>query len=155
MRSHIHYMKYQSRPWNYHFYIVKGLLRDQQKLPQLTMFQVIKAGYWVKFSTSNNHVSVELHRLWNCLCASILLPCMSFKWTWTDIHVTRGAVLKVRWCTLLRCGCMPLLGLRRVQVNVLDKFVGFPSSCSRVILFTKPKTISARPHWPCPSTTKI
>lgn len=34
-------------------------------------FQVILAGYWVKFSTSNNHVSGVLHRLRYCLCTRI------------------------------------------------------------------------------------
>jgi len=46
----------------------QSLLRDRQKLPRLTIFQVIPAGYWVKFSTSKDHVSDKPHRLRYCLC---------------------------------------------------------------------------------------
>jgi len=46
----------------------ESLLRDWQKLPRMTVFQVIPAGYWVKFSTSKDHVSDEPHRLRYCLC---------------------------------------------------------------------------------------
>jgi len=45
-----------------------SLLRGWQKLPRLTVFQVIPAGYWVKFSTSNDHASDKPHRLRYCLC---------------------------------------------------------------------------------------
>ena len=93
----------------------ESLFRDWQKLPRLTVFQVIQAGYWVKFSTSKNHVSVKLHRLWNCLCERILVVSMSLKWAWFNAHNTHGAILNPYWtystlrsitwlcCTLLAC----------------------------------------------------
>lgn len=50
------------------------------------------AGYWVKFSTSNNHVSGNLHWLWYCHCAKTdwhwdPVPIESFRRLWAD-----------RWC---------------------------------------------------------
>ncbi len=45
-----------------------SLLGDYQKLPLPTIFQVEWAGYWVKFSTSNNRTSDWPHWLRNCLC---------------------------------------------------------------------------------------
>lgn len=46
------------------------------------MFHFIVAGYWLKFSTSNNHTSGDPHWLWYCHCAKL-----NFTWesptTWT------------------------------------------------------------------------
>ena len=36
-----------------------------------TVFHVVITGYWDKFSISNNHASVEPHRLWYCHCAKL------------------------------------------------------------------------------------
>ncbi len=67
-----------------------GLRRGRQKLPKLTVFQAIQAGYWVKFSTSNDHASEEPHRLQYCLCERFEgrdLSCAPI-WTWNDRVVT-------------------------------------------------------------------
>ena len=50
-----------------------SLLGDFPKSPRPTIFQVVLAGYRLKFSTSKNHVSDQLHRLPCCLCVRILL----------------------------------------------------------------------------------
>ena len=44
-----------------------------QKLQMPTVFHVVIAGYWDKFSTSNNHTSVKPHWLWYCHCAKLTL----------------------------------------------------------------------------------
>ena len=41
------------------------------KLRMPTIFQVVSAGYWVKFSTSNNHASDKPHWLWYRHCAKL------------------------------------------------------------------------------------
>ena len=40
-------------------------------MPEPTIFQVASAGYWVKFSTSNNRASDKPHRLRYCHCAKL------------------------------------------------------------------------------------
>ena len=66
------------------------LSRGHQKLPQLTILQVSQAGYWVKFSTSNNHVSVKLHRLWYCLCTRMTIEPMCWMSTEDNTNVSYG-----------------------------------------------------------------
>ena len=48
----------------YFFYLfIFSLHRDRQKLPVLTIFQVITAGYWEMFSISNNRALDKPHCL--------------------------------------------------------------------------------------------
>lgn len=48
-----------------------SLRRDCQKLPMPTIFQVVMAGYWEKFSISNNRASDKPHWLRYCHCAKL------------------------------------------------------------------------------------
>ncbi len=71
-----------------------SLRRDCQKLPRLTVFQVIQAGYWVKFSTSNDHASDEPHSYniataKECQRGSRPLPC-----TYVDVDRQGGNKLQ-------------------------------------------------------------
>ena len=51
-----------------------GWLTDEPaKIAKPTIFQVVNAGYWEKFSTSNNHASVGPHWLWYYHCAKLIV----------------------------------------------------------------------------------
>ena len=51
--------------------VIFSLRRDCQKLPMPTIFQVVMAGYWEKFSISNNRASDKPHWLRYCHCAKL------------------------------------------------------------------------------------
>lgn len=78
--------------------------RDWQKLPRLTVFQVIPAGYWVKFSTSNNHASDRPHRLRYCLCERMLATLVTSPLLQSG-HGTAG------WYQTVNCNANSLLAL--------------------------------------------
>ncbi len=91
-----------------------SLRRDCQKLPRLTVFQVIQAGYWVKFSTSNDHASDEPHRLHIATakeCQRGSRPLRAPMWTWTDRVVTSFKLLQI---------------LREVQCQLCYLLLGYP-----------------------------
>ena len=53
--------------------LYSGWLTDEPaKIAKPTIFQVVNAGYWEKFSTSNNHASVGPHWLWYYHCAKLI-----------------------------------------------------------------------------------
>ena len=45
---------------------------EHQKLPTTEMFHSAVAGHWLKFSTSNNRTSGDLHWLRYCRCAKLI-----------------------------------------------------------------------------------
>lgn len=66
------------------------------KIAKLTVFQVISAGYWVKFSPSNDHTSDWPHKLWYCLCERIAVTFMN-SCLYQSGHAT------TRWYQTLNC----------------------------------------------------
>ncbi len=92
-----------------------SLRRDCQELPRLTVFQVIQAGYWVKFSTSNDHASDEPHRLQYCHCER-----MPARVATSPVHLCgRGPT---GWVTSFKL----LQILREVQCQLCYLLLGYP-----------------------------
>ena len=58
--------------WEFDFVWNCRPVKAKQKLPVLRIFHLNTAGYWLKFSTSNNRVSVVPHQLRYCHCAKLI-----------------------------------------------------------------------------------
>ena len=56
--------------WNFYFRLTTPY-GSFQKLPQVTIFHVSRAGYWLQFSTSNNSTSLFDHWLLYRHCAKL------------------------------------------------------------------------------------
>ena len=67
------------------------------------------AGYWEKFSISNHHVSVELHRL--CHCAKADIP-LRKPYSKSPTRVHAGGFIHIQFtftCGVMQCGFVVVL----------------------------------------------
>ena len=104
-----YYLTLQSHKWlkmcNYKF--LKIIFRPPERPPKIakpTVFHVVNAGYWGKFSISNNHASVEPHWLWYCHCAKLIRQCLV-------------CLFYIKWCS------HPLVGYNDVVFKNTKKWV--------------------------------